>query len=222
MITPMIKALIFDFDGLILETEWPAFQAWKELFESFNCLLTYEQWQTTIGTMPPPFDPFDLLEGQLGYPLERDEIAEKRLTRELELIAAQPLMPGVQTYLSDAQRLGLKLALASSSDCTWVTDHLQERGLIDYFDCIRARDDVHRTKPDPGLYLAALDCLVVRPDHAIALEDSEHGVTAAKRAGLHCVAVPTHMTRSMCFDHADLILNSLEDMALEDLIHKFD
>ena len=214
----MIKALIFDFDGLILETEWPAYLSWKELFESNDCRLTFEKWETTIGTMPPPFDPLDLLEGQLGRPLDRDEIVSKRLTRELEIIAAQSIMPGVQDYISDAQRLGLKIGLASSSDCDWVTGHLEQRGLIAHFDCIRARDDVPRTKPDPALYLSTLACLNVNADQAIALEDSSHGVTAAKRAGLFCVAVPTDMTRDMSFDHADLILDSLTDLPLEDLI----
>jgi HAD superfamily hydrolase (TIGR01509 family) len=218
----MIKALIFDFDGLILETEWPVYQSWKELFESYECLLTFEKWQTTIGTMPPPFDPFDLLEEQLGHPLDRERIAPKRLARELEIIATQTLMPGVLSYLNDAKRLGLKIGLASSSDCDWVIGHLEQRGLIAYFDCVNARDDVSLTKPDPALYLSTLSCLDVSADQAIALEDSAHGVTAAKRAGLYCVAVPTDMTRSMSFDQADLVLDSLENMPLEDLIRKFE
>jgi HAD superfamily hydrolase (TIGR01509 family) len=218
----MIKALIFDFDGLILETEWPVYRSWKELFESYECQLTFEKWQTTIGTMPPPFDPLDLLEEQLGHPLEREEIKANRLARELEIIATQELMPGVKTYLADAKRLGLKIGLASSSDCDWVIGHLKQRGLIAYFDCINARDDVPLTKPDPALYLSSLACLKVNADQAIALEDSAHGVTAAKRAGLYCVAVPTDMTRSMSFDHADLVLDSLDNMPLENLIQKFD
>jgi len=216
----MIKALIFDFDGLILETEWPAYQAWKELFESYECQLTFEKWQTTIGTMPPPFDPFDLLEEQTGHSVKREELASKRLDRELEIIATQALMPGVQAYLTEAKRLGLNLGLASSSDCDWVTGHLEERGLISYFDCIRARDDVTITKPDPALYLSALACLNVNANQAIALEDSALGVSAAKSAGMYCVAVPTEMTRSMSFDHADLVLNSLTDLPLEELIVK--
>ena len=78
------------------------------------------------------------------------------------------------------------------------------------------------TKPDPALYLSALSCLNVSANQAIALEDSAHGVTAAKRAGLYCVAVPTDMTRNMSFDQADLVLDSLENMPLEDLIRKFE
>ena len=216
----MIKALIFDFDGLILETEWPIYQSWKELFETYECQITFEKWQTTIGTMPPPFDPFELLEEQVGHPLERDEIETNRLAREIDIIAAQALMPGVQAYLTDAKRLGLKIGLASSSDCDWVTGHLEERDLIAYFDCIRGWDDVSITKPDPALYVSALAHLNVSADQAIALEDSARGVTSAKRAGMYCVAVPTDMTRSMSFEHADLVLNSLTDLTLEELILK--
>ena len=172
--------------------------------------------------MPPPFDPFALLEEQVGHSLDREEIETSRLDRELEIIATQDLMPGVQTYLADAKRLGLKIGLASSSDCDWVIGHLEQRGLIAYFDCINGRDDVPLTKPDPALYLSALSCLSVSADQAIALEDSALGVTAAKRAGLYCVAVPTDMTRSMSFDHADLVLDSLDNMPLENLIRKFD
>lgn len=214
----MIKALIFDFDGLILETERPAYLSWKELYESYGCRLAFEKWQTTIGTIPPPFDPFDLLEKQLGQPVDREALASKRSARELEIIATQSIMPGVQEYLTSAKRLGLKIGLASSSDCDWVTGHLEQRGLLDYFDCLRGWDDVPRTKPDPALYLSALAGLNVRADQAVALEDSSHGVTAAVHAGIYCVAVPTDMTRSMSFDHADLVLDSLSDLSLEDLI----
>lgn len=216
----MIKALIFDFDGLILETEGPAYQSWKELYESFGGHLTCEKWATAIGTMPPPFDPIDLLEEQLGYPLDRDEIAPKRLARELEIIATQSILPGVQAYISDARRLGLKLGLASSSDRDWVTGHLERLGLIAHFDCIRTSDDVPRTKPDPAVYQSAVAGLNVSADQAIALEDSHFGVLAAKRAGLFCVAIPTDMTGDMSFDHADMILDSLADLPLEGLISK--
>ena len=216
----MIKALIFDFDGIILETERPIYQSWKEVYESYCCQLSFEKWETTIGTMPPPFDPFDLLEEKVGYPVDRDEIAPKRQARELDILATQSIMPGVQDYIFDAKRLGLKLGLASSSDCDWVTGHLQRLGLIEYFDCIRASDDVSLTKPDPALYLSTLSCLDVPANQAIALEDSSHGVTAAKKAGLVCVAVPTDMTSNMSYEHADIILDSLTDLTLEDLISR--
>lgn len=216
----MIKALIFDFDGLILETEGPIYQSWQELYESYGSYLPFSTWATVIGTMDSPFDPLALLEEQLGYSLDPDEIVSKRLVRELELTAKQPILPGVHEYISDSQRLGLKLGLASSSDCEWVTGHLERLELISYFDCIRTSDDVELTKPDPAVYLSVLSGLNLSPNQAIALEDSPLGALAAKRAGLYCVAVPNEMTQDLPLDHADMRLDSLADLPLEALLSK--
>ena len=96
--------------------------------------------------------------------------------------------------------------------------HLSERSLLSHFHCVRSRDDVEHPKPAPDVYLAALDHLGVAPHEAIALEDSPHGVTAAKAAGLYCVAVPNDITAGLCFDHADLVLESLVECSLTQLI----
>ena len=107
--------------------------------------------------------------------------------------------------------------MASSSSRTWVEGHLVRHGLLDRFVCLRCRDDVPRAKPAPDLYLATLEALRVRPTEAIAIEDSPHGVSAAKAAGLYCLAVPNDVTRALCFDHADLVIESLDHLALRDL-----
>jgi HAD superfamily hydrolase (TIGR01509 family) len=216
----VIQGLIFDFDGLILDTESPIFQSWKELFEEQDCELPFESWASIIGTNDGLFDPYSLLEEQLGRPLNWDELAPKRRDRELDLIAGQPILPGVEDYLAEAKRMGLKLGLASSSSCEWVTGHLSRLSLLAYFDCIRGSDDVERTKPDPGLYLAALKCLDLLPHQVIALEDSPHGIRAAKLAGLFCVAVPNTLTRRLPLDQADLILNSLSDLTVAELLRR--
>jgi HAD superfamily hydrolase (TIGR01509 family) len=216
----MIQGLIFDFDGLILDTEGPVFQSWRELFEEQDCELPFESWAAIIGTNDGLFDPHSLLEGQLGRPPDWEALAPKRRERELALIAGQPILPGVEDYLVGAKRLGLKLGLASSSSCEWLTGHLSRLGLLAYFDCIRGSDHVERTKPDPSLYVAALKCLDLLPHQVIAFEDSPHGIRAAKLAGLFCVAVPNALTRKLPLDHADLILNSLNDLTLAELLRK--
>lgn len=216
----MIQGLIFDFDGLILDTEGPIFQSWKELFEEQDCNLPFETWATIIGTNDGPFDPYTLLEEQLERALDWEALDPKRRDRELALIAGQPILPGVEETLAGAKRLGLKLGVASSSSCDWVTGHLARLRLLAYFDCIRASDDVERTKPDPGVYLAALECLNLPAEQVIAFEDSPHGVQAAKQAGVFCVAVPNPLTRKLPLDHADLILNSLAGLRLEELLRK--
>ncbi|MGW8224802.1 MAG: HAD family hydrolase [Anaerolineales bacterium] len=214
----VIKALIFDFDGLILDTEVPVYQSWRELFQSYGYNLTLHDWQICIGSAEGTTSFFNSLADRLDRPLDLETEAPKRLQRELEMIAGQPIMPGVKDYIQRATEMGLKLGVASSSPCKWVLGHLEQRELREHFDCILAADDVGVTKPDPTLYLTALDCLGVNANQAIAFEDSPNGVLAARRAGLYCVAVPNSLTSQLQIKHADLQLGSLEDLALDDLL----
>jgi HAD superfamily hydrolase (TIGR01509 family) len=218
----MIKALIFDFDGLILETEQPLYQSWQELYWANGLELPFEKWALNIGTSEEPFDPNAALESLPGWNLEKNQELSRRLERELELIQSQPPRPGVLDYLKDARRLGLKVGLASSSSCNWVTGHLERLGLRQYFDCIQARDDVELTKPDPELFQNAVEILGAKPEEAIAFEDSPNGILAAKRAGLHCVAVPNVLTRHLDTSLADLVIGSLAEMPLEELVRKIE
>lgn len=214
----MIKALVFDFDGLILDTEGPVFQSWQELFKTYGYQLTLQDWEICIGSAEGTASFFGNLEEKIGEPLEIEAVSPKRLERELELIAKQPIRPGVRQYIQEALERGLKLGVASSSPCKWVTGHLEGRGLKPSFDCIMAADDVPVTKPNPSVYLAVLECLGVTPVEAIAFEDSPNGVLAAKRAGMYCVAVPNPLTSQLHIEQADLQLGSLEDMDLEQLL----
>lgn len=214
----MIKALIFDFDGLILDTEISAYQTWQEIYAEYECELPFATWATCIGGSPQLFDPCAYLEEQIGRPVEREEMRRKRRQRHIALVEAQSPLPGVEVYLKDARRLGLQIGLASSSPHVWVDNHLARLGILDYFDTIQCFEDVTHTKPDPELYLAVLNALQVRGDEAIAFEDSPNGVLAAQRAGLYCVAVPNPVTAQLPLEHADLRLGSLEDISLEALL----
>ena len=117
--------------------------------------------------------------------MDREHIRELRRRHYLDVVAAQPVLPGVLEYVSQARDLGLKVGLASSSSRDWVLGHLASRGLLGHFDVIRCADDVSRVKPDPELYLRAVADLGAVPDQALAIEDSPNGVTAAKGAGLY-------------------------------------
>src|SRR5438270_7699814 len=108
----MIQALIFDFDGLILDTEISSFQTWQEIYQEHNCHLPFETWATCIGGSAHAFDPCEYLESLLGQPIEREEIRLRRRQRHVALVETQPLLPGVETYLLSAKRLGLKIGLA--------------------------------------------------------------------------------------------------------------
>jgi HAD superfamily hydrolase (TIGR01509 family) len=214
----VIRALVFDFDGLILDTEGPIFQSWQELFQSYGFELTMEDWEASLGSEEGTSLVYDNLKQKFGEEVVREAIAPKRVERELELIAAKPILPGVREYIQRAQELGLKLGIASSSSCEWVMGHLEQRGLKEAFQCILGADDVQFTKPHPSLYLTVIERLEVKASQAIAFEDSPNGVTAAKRAGIYCVAVPNPVTSQLNLDHADLQLNSLEDLTLDQLI----
>ncbi|HUW94600.1 MAG TPA: HAD family hydrolase [Anaerolineae bacterium] len=216
----MIRALIFDFDGLIMDTEGPVYQAWVEIYQELGADLPLSAWEVWVGGSPDGFDPCGYLETQLGRPVDREALTERASKREEELILAESALPGVEEYIADARRMGLKLGVASSSDCPWVYRHLERLGLRDQFDSIKCAEDVENVKPSPDLYLAVLDELGVGPEEAIALEDSPHGITAAQAAGLICVVVPNPLTSQMPTDHADLELDSLADMPLEGLLSR--
>ena len=214
----MIRALIFDFDGLILDTEVPEFQAWQEIFQLHGCHLPLATWAMCIGTSSEAFDPYAYLETQLGRAIDREAVRVTCRQRRDALLAAQAALPGVQEYLTDAARFGLQLGVASSSSRAWVTGHLTRLGLVAHFTSIQCADDVHCTKPNPASYQAVLKVLNLQPEQAIALEDSPNGILAAKRAGLFCVAVPNTLTRQLSLDHADLHLASLADLPLARLL----
>lgn len=216
----MIKALIFDFDGLILETEQPCYQTWKEIYQEYGSDLAFDSYIQTIGSSLDHFDPYENLERAIGRPVDRDSIRERRRLRHWELTATQPILPGVLAYLEEAKALGLKIAVASSSSREWVVGHLTRLGIIAYFDCVKTADDVSRTKPEPDLYLAVLQALKIQPNEAFALEDSPNGILAANRAGIFCVAVPSTMTKTLNFDHANLQLGALSDLPMHKLLLK--
>lgn len=215
----MIQALIFDFDGLILDTEGPEFTSWQEVFAAHGLTLPLSTYAVAIGTADA-FDPLAELERQLGRSVDRERIRAARRARNQELIAAQALRPGIEAYLARADQLGLRLGVASSSTRDWVAGHLERLGIIGHFACLRCRDDVARVKPDPELYRSALAALGARPDQAVALEDSPNGILAAKRADLFCVAIPNPLTRRLRLDQADLRVDSLADLPLEQLLAK--
>jgi HAD superfamily hydrolase (TIGR01509 family) len=217
----MIRGLIFDFDGLILETEGPVYQSWVEFYQEFGAELPMEVWSGIIGTSNTEhLDIFNLLEDTIGHKLDRAALAPRRAARELEICLKQPILPGVVEKIHKAHELGLHLGIASSSNREWVVGHLTRLGLAHYFNVIHTSEDVERTKPDPALYRLALSSLSLKPAEAIVFEDSPNGVAAAKANGIFTVAVPNEMTRQLNLSHADLILGSLAELSLAEIIQR--
>jgi HAD superfamily hydrolase (TIGR01509 family) len=215
-----IRALIFDFDGLILETERLDFQCWCEVYEQHGARLSLADWLPVVGSSGAtnPFNPYEHLEAQLGRTIEREIVRTRRRQRYHDLVEQEPLLPGVLETIAQAQQYGLRLAVASSSSRDWVYGHLARRGLLERFDCVACGDEVAHTKPYPAVYQLALARLGVCPEQAIALEDSPNGVRAARAAGIFCVAVPGPLTRQCQFDYANMQLASLADLTLTALL----
>lgn len=203
----MTRAVVFDFDGLLLETEGPTYQSWAETYEEHGQALSLEQWSLTIGRVDH-VDPWEELQRRLGRALD-PAVAERRRRRRDELLHALGPCAGAAESLADARTLGLGTAVASSSSEEWVARHLERLGLAPYIDHLSCYDGTIPAKPAPDLYLRALDRLGVPPAAAVAFEDSHNGLLAAKAAGLRCVVVPTAMTSHMDFSLADRIVERL-------------
>lgn len=216
----MFDALIFDFDGLMVDTEMPAFESWQELFAEHGCELDLTEWAVCLGGSGREIDTCAILERELGRAVDRPALRARRAQRKTEMVAELPLLAGVQEYVLEARCLGMKAGVASSSSQARVRGHLARLGLGDAFDCIVTADDVAQVKPDPEIYLSAAARLGVLPIRALALEDSPNGITAAKAAGMKCVAVPNGLTGQLDLSHADLRIESLMVISLSALIDK--
>jgi HAD superfamily hydrolase (TIGR01509 family) len=209
-------ALIFDFDGTIVDTETTLFRAYAETFELHGQVLDRGRWLEIIGTNDD-WDPLhDLTQLVAGLDLEATHA--HRRTRRDELIELAGVRPGVLRWMDDADELGIPMGIASSSPIDWVEDHLDRLGLLERFACFACCNDVIPAKPDPTSYRLACEALDADPRRSIAVEDSPHGVAAAKDAGLYVVAVPHDLTRELDLTRADVIVDSLDDLCLSDLV----
>jgi HAD superfamily hydrolase (TIGR01509 family) len=192
----MFKALVFDFDGTILDTETLEFRRWEALYAQHDRALALSDWQQGIGTWGA-FDPW------LGLPAEvqaRREAVHAELLGQLHTdISSADLRPGVREVLKQAQAAGLRLALCTSSSHDWVDPWLAQHGLEGVFEIMATRDDVARVKPDPELYLLACARLKLKAADCLALEDSLNGATAAAAAGLSVLVVPNEVTATQPF-----------------------
>jgi HAD superfamily hydrolase (TIGR01509 family) len=216
----MIKAIVFDFDGLMVDTETSAYDSWQEIYQEHGCTLAVEVWAAVIGGSSSEFDACAHLTELSGVAFDHEELKQRRYQRKLELVANEPLLPGIADALAAARRHDIRLAVASSSRYQWVGGHLDRLGVTHLFETIVCRDDVTRIKPDPELYRTAVQRLGVEPSEAVAIEDSLNGLRAAKAAGLACVVVPNAFTQHLDLSAANLRLTTFADLSLGALLEK--
>lgn len=208
-------AVVFDLDGVIVDTERVVHDVWEETFARYGASFTSEEWATIVGT-DKGFDPLSTLVARSMLPTPPlAELQQHVLARELELLQGMSALPGVLQWIEGAERLGMSVAVASSSPEAWVQSRLADVGLRDRFLVVSSRSATLAAKPAPDLYLDACRRLGVNPARAIAVEDSANGLKAAHAAGLVCLAVPNSITAAYDFGEADLIVESLAALPIE-------
>lgn len=213
----MIKALLFDFDGLIIDTETPDFQSWVEVYEAHNATLTLDKWSSHVGGIGR-FNPYQYLEDQIGREVDRRALRDQRSKRFNALCKAQPILPGVMDMIHAAKARNMSLAIASNSFGKWVNKHLERLKLTDLFDVVISLDQITIGKPEPKMYQTAAYLLRVRPEEAIAFEDSPAGAMGAKRAQIYTIAIPNPMTAHLDFSHCDRVVNSMAELDMDEMI----
>lgn len=219
-----LAGILFDFDGLVLDTETSEFLTVADAFADHGLELSRDDWVAIIGTADHPHWT-EMLETALGRPLtNREEVIETRRARHHARISAETVRPGVIELATAARDGGIGVAVASSSPLDWVEGHLVRLGIDHLFPVRATRDDVGhaRAKPQPDLFLLAAERLGVDPTDCVVLEDSEPGVTAGNAAGCVTVGVPAGMTAHLAFAHADLVVSSLDGVDFDRLEALFD
>ena len=214
----MIEALLLDFDGVIVDTETPLFHAWAHTYAAFGAVpIEHADWCTSLGrneSDPLYVDPLARLLDHVGNEIGADEIQSVRRAERDRLLAAAPPARGLDELLDQALGLGIEVAIASSSPRDWLDRHLVPRNLVHRFSVVSCAGGDVPGKPDPTVYRKACQALGVDPVRALAVEDSPHGVAAAKAAGMICVAVPTPISAPLDFTHADAVVDTLADIDL--------
>ena len=214
----MIEAVVFDFDGLIRDTELYEYHSFRALLQEYDVELPLDLYCTRVGDYNEGFDPYQYLQQCLGKPLDLELLRTRRRAVYTELVPNRLTRPGVMDYLDRAKQLGLPIGLASSSPRNWILTNLEELDITAYFDCIRGNEDVACVKPDPELYQLVTTTLGVFPERAIAFEDSPTGASAALTAGMYCVIVPNELTCHLSFPDCHLRLSAMSDLTLDEVI----
>lgn len=207
-----VDLVIWDFDGTILDTEWPAYASATLEYERYGRTIDIAEWQASLGSGVAPPWWAQLRDDVGGFDETEDEFLARYRAYKNELTDVKDVNPGVRELLEIFAAKGVEFALASSSPRYWLDKHLPRLGLVEHFPVVVSRDDVgaERTKPHPDLFeLAAQRSGGVAPERCLVIEDTHHGVVAAKAAGMAVVAVPHRLTEMQDFSQADRVVPSL-------------
>ena len=210
--------MIFDFDGIVLDSETPEYESHRRIYERCGVTLTVEEWCGVIGTWSEGHDErwFTRLQEQAADAPPRDDyFAERRRIFE-EIVPADP-MRGVGDLLRALRQAKVPIAIASSAPARWVVGAVERLGIGALFDAVVTGDQVAHRKPAPDVYLAAALRLAVDPERSVAIEDSNPGIAAARAAGMKVVAIPHWLTMGHDLGGADLTVAHAGELTLERL-----
>jgi len=210
-----LEAVLWDLDGVIADTGTYHFQAWQDVFHERGVNITEDDFKRHFGQRNDT-----IIRSTLGRNISPDELdaiaSEKEENYRRRVTPNIKPLPGVIELISSLKRHELKMAIASSAPLENI--HLITRGLgiDDCFQAVVCNREVAEGKPDPQVFLLAAQKLGVEPQNCVVIEDAVAGVTAAKRAGMKCVAVTnSHPPKNL--KEADLIVNTLEAVSISEL-----
>ena len=207
-----LKAVIFDLDGLMVDTEPLAKQAWNEVLRDYDLELEEELFERMIGLRLQ--DSARMVIEELSISADVDELGRKESLKFQEILASGlATMPGLNRLLISLQEQRLPWAVATSSGMVYAKRVLSMIDLLDQCQAVAAGDEVANGKPHPDLYLLASGRLGIPPENCLALEDSVMGCQSAHAAGMATIAIPSALLTRAQYDCADLVLNSLGEVA---------
>jgi len=206
----MIKALIFDLDGTLVDSETLHYRAWeKALLQNGVSSFSFEEFLPFIGTSIEKVAA-DHIESH-NIPKSIAELVLEKQSIYMTLLPEIKLCSGVKEMLSRFHGK-MKMAVASSSHKKEIMAILDMNNLLGYFSYVIGGDMVQEKKPDPEIYLRAQSFLQLHPGECVAFEDSAHGLNAAKNAGMYGVAIPNMFTKNNNFDRADCVVASFNEV----------
>lgn len=212
----MLKAVIMDFDGVIIDTELAWHQITTDWFKkNHNYDLPILEFLKCVGSTDKQL--FDFLEQERGIFVDRDKFREDNHPLVLEKTKNIQAKDGVTDFIANIKNVGLKLALATSNNLSHAQGHLERLGLIDNFDYIVTKDHVANVKPYPDLFLLALEKLDVKQEEAIIIEDSVNGLKAGIAAGIRVINVPNEVTKYLDFTGCHALVKNILDIDLSKL-----
>ncbi|TLM76875.1 HAD family hydrolase [Microbulbifer harenosus] len=207
-----LRAILFDHDGTLVNSEPVHYRIWAQVLQRYGFTLTEQQYKACYAGVPTPASAVDLVQ-KFGIDVSPDQLAEEKSAATQEYLERQafPLMPGVEEAISYFYRAGLKLAVVTGASASGAQTTLRTNNFNDYFTVVVSGDDVRASKPAPDCYILALQRLGVSAAECLAIEDTQHGLEAAFRAGIDCLALPTDMSRSQDFSLAETVLTGMPE-----------